>query len=388
MSQASAEAARSLPTLTELESYLSSAGWVLVSADRADVWMQGQRGHSEPQVQVSLPPRETVSDLDEQIEEAIRVIAYVEKRTFAETVNSMVDGGADTLSVRLLPKLPSGVAPLSTLHETVTALRSLVIGSAAALSNRDLVLPARRAAQVESYASAAQVSTRPGSFILDVTLPLARDAASMELTPEEPLVDVPTRPYGRLVTERIRKTARNAVAVAHRVAVGEASIEQFARPDLELGNALELEALAQMGGSLETPYQLRVSQSSLVSRTSAPTLVSVTMAERERLAQAADFLRRTQPLKGVTLEGLVVRLYGPSGAFGPGDVTVRAVVDASGVLRSCLMSLSADDYAVALHAHGERLVVAVTGDLVTRGTRTRLQNVSGFRIIEQLTEDQ
>ncbi len=323
-------------------------------------------------------------DLRVQIDEAVKVVAYVEGRTVAETTSSIVTGGADTVSLRLMPNLPSGTATLATLEESIAALRALVVGSAAALNNSDLVLPSRRSALVESYAANAHVSTRPGSFILDLALPLA---AGTDTRPDHPnqesLVDVKPRPFGRSVTERIRTVARNALAMAERVQYGNASIEEFGRQDLRLGNALELDALARMGGDLGTPYQLRLSQSALAQRTAPSTVLRASSAQRARLAEASEFLRSTQPQTGVSVEGFVVRLF-RDGGFGKGDVTVRSILDDSGKLKSCVMSLTEEDYAEALRAHDKGLLVAAKGNLITAGTRKRLTDVIDFRVTVQL----
>lgn len=369
-----------VPSLAEVVAYISQAGWQLDDLPTASVWTPVD--DSGANLQVALPKHDGVRDIETQLDEAIRVVAYVEGRTVAETANSMVNGGADTVSLRLLPDAPSGSAPLSLAQESITALRALIVGAAAALTNDDLVLPSRRPALVEQYAANAHISTRQGSFILDLALPLRVDADKMSRPPEQDtLMDVPAQPYGRRVTERIRQTAANALAMAQRVVEGEASIEQFARAHLRLGNAMELDALARLGGPEGTQYQLRLSQSALIRRTAPSTLFRATSAQRARLLEAAEFLRSTQPQTGITVEGFVVRLF-REGAFGAGDVTVHAVLDDSGKTKSCVMSLAEEDYAEALRAHQDGLLVVAKGDLVTAGTRKRLQNPTQFHVID------
>lgn len=366
------------PALAEVVDYLEHAGWLRTELPSAYVWAPAE----DATVQVALPKRPDVRDLGSQIAEAVRVIAYVERRTVADAETSILDGGADTISLRLLPDAPSGSAPLALAQESITALRSLVVGAAASLTNTALVLPSRRPALVEQYAANAQVSTRKGSFILDVSLPLKVEADAMSRPPEhETLMSLPAQPYGRRVTERIRQTASNALAMAQRVVDGDASVEQFARAHLRLGNAMELDALAKMGGATGADYQLRLTQSALAPRGSGATLLRASSEQRARLAEAAEFLRSTQPQTGVTVEGFVVRLY-REGAFGPGDVTVHAVLDDSGKAKSCVMNLAEEDYAEALRAHLDGLVVVAVGDLVTAGTRKRLRSPRQFHVIE------
>lgn len=367
-------------TVENLTSYLQAAAWRRSEVGRTVVWQPSSAEHSD--LQVALP-QDGVGDSPEVLHEAARVIAYVEGFTVAGLVNSLSGSGADTLSVRLLPDELSGVAPLALAQESITALRMLVVGSAAALTNSALVLPSRRPALVEQYAAEAKVSTRQGSFIWDVALPLTVEAGKASAVPDgqATLMEMAPQPFGRRVTNRILSTAANALAMASRVADGTASIEQFALPHLRLGNALELDALARLGDVPGAPYHLRLSQSALAPRTRPSTTLSATPSQRERLAEAAEFLRTTQPQEGVTVEGYVVRLF-REGAFGPGDVTLHAVLDDSGKNKACVMNLAEEDYAEAHRAHLDGLVVVARGDLATAGTRKRLKNPTQFHVIE------
>lgn len=376
-------------TVQNLTAYLEAAGWaasevevaedVHVAAARSVVWTPPQPEHAD--LQVALPS-EGVEDSVRDLYEAARVVAYVEGFTLGGLLDGIAEGGADTLSVRLLPDERSGVAPLALAQESITALRMLIVGSAAALTNDALVLPSRRPALVEQYAAEAQVSTRPGSFIWDVALPLTVDADKASAVPvgQGTLMELMPQPFGRRVTNRIATVATNALAMAQRVEEGTASIEQFNQTHLHLGNALELDALARLGEVPGAPYQLRLVQSALVPRTIPTRLLSASPAQRARLSEAAEFLRTTQPQQGITVEGFVVRLFRDS-AFGPGDVTIHAVLDDSGRTKACVMHLAEEDYAEAHRAHLEGLIVVAKGDLRTAGTRKSLINVTQFHVV-------
>lgn len=367
-------------TVVNLSAYLQAAGWTASDAGRTVVWTPPQPEHGD--LQVALPSG-GIDDSPRVLDEAARVVAYVEGFTVSNLVNGIANGGADTVSVRLMPEERPGVAPLALAQESITALRMLIVGSAAALTNDALVLPSRRPQLVEQYAAEAQVSTRPGSFIWDVALPLTVDADKASAVPEGQgtLMNMTPQPFGRRVTNRIATVATNALALAQRVDDGLASIEQLNQAHLRLGNALELDALARLGEVPGAPYQLRLVQSALAPRTVQSRLLSVSPAQRRRLAEAAEFLRTTQPQEGVTVEGFVVRLF-REGAFGAGDVTIHAVLDDSGKTKACVMSLAEEDYAEAHRAHLEGLVVVAKGDLRTAGTRKSLVNVTQFHVVD------
>lgn len=373
--------ATSLLTAAALTNYLSAAGWQSEDAQRTTLWVPPSAEHAD--LQVALP-KEGVDYSTDVLDEAARVVAYVEGFTLSGLVNSVVEGGADTLSVRLLPpKAESGVAPLALAQESIAALRSLIIGAAAALKNDSLVLPSKRPALVEDYAAKAKVSTRPGSFIWDVALPLNVEAERASPVPEgqDTLMEVAPQPYGRRVSDRIRQTATNATALAQRVLAGEAALTQFAQRQLRVGNAMEIDALASLGNTPDAPYQLRLTQSAFARRVKPVTGLSINPDVRACLHEAAEFLRTTQPQEDVTVEGLVVRLF-RRGASGPGDVTIHAILDDTGKNKACVVNLSEEDYAEASRAHMEGFVVVVKGDLTVSGTHKRLVRASQFHVVE------
>ena len=99
---------------------------------------------------VVLPVREDVTDYGELVYEALRAVAYVERRSVDEISSDIRYGATDTVSARLLTDAPPGEAPLSLAYSAMSALRSYVIGSGSALDNHSLVLPTRRPLRAES----------------------------------------------------------------------------------------------------------------------------------------------------------------------------------------------------------------------------------------------
>lgn len=366
-------------TVQRLSAYFEAAEWTPSESARSVVWTPPRPEHEGLQ---AVLPASGLDDSAEALRDAALVVAYVEGFTLSALVDSLRDEGADTLSVRLVPEDRTGVAPLALAQESITALRNLIIGSAAALTNNALVLPSRRSALVETYAAEVQVSTRPGSFIWDVALPLTVEADKASAVPEGQgtLMSMTPQPFGRRVTNRIATVAVNALDMAQRVEEGTASIEEFNKVHLQLGNALELDALSRLGNTPGVPYQLRLVQSALAPRTVPSRLLSASPAQRARLSEAAEYLRTTQPQEGITVEGFVVRLFRDS-AFGAGDVTIHAVLDDSGRTKACVMNLAEEDYAEANRAHIEGLLVVAKGDLQIAGTHKRLTNVSQFHVV-------
>ena len=372
--------------LAAVRTYLERSGWSLLDEDdRTSMWRQQARDRD---LRVVLPARRDVADYGSRLIDALRTMAYAERRAAHEVFVDLALGGADTVSVRLVPDAPPGEAPLGLAQSAVTALRDYVVGSAAALQVPEFVLPARRPARAEMYAARARLSTAPGSFVLNLSLPLSDDdeRPAPGIEPEQPtLLNVPPHPYGRRVVERMRSVAETSVTLAQAVGLGDQPLRSFGAQRPNAANATELSALAALGGPEQIRYHLRFSESPLAASPRGPLRLPVTPAEQRVLEDAADFLRTRQPRSGVTIAGLVVRLFRTS-AFGPGEVVIQGADDDFGVQRRYRLNLGESDYNQALRAHEAGLQVIAAGDVQTAGTRLTLVRVTSFSILPGLDD--
>ncbi|MCO5968690.1 hypothetical protein [Actinoallomurus soli] len=338
-----------------------------------------------------LPAEKSVLDYVELVTEALKAISFVERRLPEEIADDITHGGVDNVAVRLTPNAPEGEAPLFLAHSAISALKNFVVASAAALDHDSLVLPPRRPQRAEAYAAQARLSTRPGSFVLSLALPLAdvySDDDSDVATPEgqDVLMEVPPRPFGRRVTNRMLTTARKAQQLAERVSEGDLPLSSFGKFAPDTPNATELAALSALGGPDYEVYQLRFAGSPLVREHFAPVLLRITPGQQRILGEAADYLRTKQPRSGVTVAGLVVRLF-REGNYGRGEVVIQGVADDSGDARRYRVELSESDYNEAVRAHGDGLQVTATGDLDIRGTRRSLRRLTSFAVIPGIDEE-
>lgn len=386
------------PSLGALKEYLSNSGWAMVDEDsRTSMWRPG-RSFAEELV-VVLPLREDIQDYNERIYEALRTVAYVERRSINEISSDISYGAADTVSVRLVPDAPPGEAPLSLAYSALAALRFYVIGSGSALDNHALVLPTRRPLRAESYVSKVRFATQPGSFILTLALPLVE--AFDEIPPvsgdndeleaeqgtresvQEPMFEVPPQPFGRRIMNRMAAVARNAQLLADAVGAGNEPLRAFGTPGRETPNATELEALSGLGGPERNPYRLRFAQTPLAPRSRDAILLQITPGQQRIMAEAAVYLRTEQPRSDVTVEGVVVRLSRDHN-YGPGVVVIEGVADDSGTARRYYLELVEKEYKEAIRAHSLGLRVAARGDLDTRGSYKWLRPARSFAVIPGL----
>jgi hypothetical protein len=379
----------SQPNLRSLAAYLDQAGWQRVDEDRrTSLWRFGRHD-----VVVVLPVVQEVADYGDRIEEALRVLSFVERRLPSEIVADMAFGGADTLAVRLTPDAPPGEAPLELACAAVEALRGLVVASAAALVVDSLVLPLRRPARAEAYAKQTRLSTQSGSFVLSLAMPLQdayEESVSRTEDDEGMLVrsaDLPrVDPFGRRVTNRLFAAASAAVELADEVYGGSQSISAFGEGRPGAPNATELASLASLGGPEHDLYQLRIARSPLAGVRQGATVTPISPGQQRVFAEASEFLRTKQPRSGVTVVGLVVRLFRDRSS-GPGEVVILGEDDDSGSPRRYRVELVEQDYNRAVDAHGRGLQVQVEGDLEIRGTRLSLRRLSFFGVIPGIDDD-
>ncbi|ROO87677.1 hypothetical protein EDD29_5304 [Actinocorallia herbida] len=378
----------SAPGLEEMTRYLRSAGWTLADEDqRTTLWRP--RSPDADDLQLVLPVRENVVDFSDRIQEALKVLAYSERRLPREVIDDIVIGGADSIAVRLTPDLPPGEAPLELAFAAINALRALVVASASAAAGASaLVLPNRRSQRAETFAAKARFSTQPGSFVLCLSLPLEdgypEPQTRCELAGQEELTLALRDPFGRRVSQRMLSAARQAQHLASKVSEGSEQIAAFAeRP---VANATELAALSALGGPEHDSYQVRFVLSPRSGTTRAPDLFRITPGQQRILKEASEYLRTRQPRTGVTVTGHVIRLARDNGP-GPGEVVIHGVDDDTGIARRVRVELIREDYTRALRAHDQGLRVTATGDLDIRGNRRYLRHLTSFSVLSGIDED-
>ena len=386
----SREGAVKAPDLDAFTSYLEGAGWTLEDVDsRTSMWrLQHSDIHSK--IRVVLPAEEHAKDYPERILDALRTLSFVEQRLPEEIIDDISFGGADNVAVRLTPMAPAGEAPLLLAYSAISALKNFVVAAAAALDSNLLVLPARRPQRAEAYASQARLSTQPGSFILSLALPLndiyAEDSHDSSPPDQEALVQIPPQPFGRRVSNRMLAAARRAQRLAEDVSLGNLPVSSFGEFAPDTPNATELAALSTLGGPDHDSYQLRFAKSPLAGKSATPALLQITPGQQRILGEGADYLRTKQPRAGVTVAGLVVRLF-REGAYGRGEAVIQGVADDSGDARRYRVELDESDYREAFRAHGNGLQVTATGDLDIRGTRRSLRRLTSFAVIPGIEDE-
>ncbi|MFA1538479.1 hypothetical protein [Actinomadura monticuli] len=385
----SGAAVANVPDLAAVTNYLTNSGWIAEDTDdRTSMWRPRPGAHDS--IRVVLPTSQRVRDYADRVADALKTLSFVERRLPEEIADDIKFGGADNIAVRLTPDAPPGEAPLLLAHSAISAIKNFVVAAAASLDSNSLVLPPRRPQRAEAYASQARLSTQQGSFVLSLALPLAdiySDESGESIPPgQDALVEVPPQPFGRKVTNRMLASTRKAQQLAEEVSEGNLPISSFGEFTPDAPNATELAALSSLGGPDHDIYQMRFAQSPLAGGSTEPALLRVTPGQQRILGEAADYLRTRQPRAGVTVTGLIVRLF-REGGFGRGEAVIQGVADDSGVARRYRVELGEPEYNEAVRAHANGLHVTATGDLDIRGTRRSLRRMTSFAVIPGLDDE-
>lgn len=378
-------------SLAQLVTYLESTGWrISTTDDLVSSWtLESAAGEA---LRIVLPREEEFLDRSEMIARALHVLAWGQQRAVAEILEDIHSGGVDVIAVRTHPGAVPGQVLMGDLRRSISALRDLVVASASAelLAEHPMVLPTRRPRRAEIFADRVKVSTRPGSFILQAALPLydeLDEQAVPQPTDGEALFDQPVTPFGRTVHDRIHAVARYALEAADAVAAGDLQISHFMSQSQRIRpNATELAALAGLGGSEKSLYELRFAATPLLAVRPTVDVVVVTPGRQRVLGDVADFLRTRAARPDVTVMGLVIRLT-RVGALGPGEIVVLGPDDDTGIARRLHMQLSENDYGSAVRAHREGLRICARGDVVFRGNHRYLTAISAFDVIPGLDDD-
>jgi hypothetical protein len=373
-------------SIPSLSTYLRATGWQDAGTDaRASNWRLSREGTV---LRIALPVDPDVTDYGEVIVSALKVVAYVERRSIDEVAADVLYGGADIVSVRLTPDAPSGEAPLPVAEAAVKALKALVIGSASSLHYGGPFIPQRRP-RAQRYSEQVRLSTSAGSFVVTLSLPLYERTPAASLLDMDEMyeaAEVPLYPFGRHVASRIRAVAETAVSLAQKVATSEEDLTVFEAEPMASGNATELSALGLLGGSPGSGYDLRFAPSPLVAAAdAAPQDVHVSGDERSILTRASVLLRSLKPAPGIFVTGSIKGLSRES-KMGPATVVIRGTVAGSRTEHRYHALVSEEQHQEAIRAYQDNLQVAARGDLAVRGNFLVLQELTAFIVQHRLPE--
>ncbi len=377
MTASIAELARALSPV-EVVSYLRSRGWREGQAlgSRGGVWLL-RRSEGE-EAEVLLPYDLQLADYPTRMREALKALEIVEDRPAADIVRDVTTSGADLVRFRLTASAArEGNLPLEAAPALAQGVHDLLLAAACATVEPRPVYPTRKPAAALKYMQHARFGqTERGSFTLTVVSPVSPQLAllgSQEVEMEAP--------FERRVVATLMAATREATTAATKAA-SSGDPGAFSQAVAWGVSANLCEALAGLTSFCDPAEGLSVSVSWASLRPGPkdiPTRLSVAPATGALLEEAARLFRGTTPLPDVDVRGMVVKLERAESQV-EGTATLLALVE--GQPRKVEVRLQAEDYAKALRAHGERLVVGCQGELRRRGNLLRLENARQFFVEE------
>lgn len=352
------EALAAISTLS-IHAYLKSQGWTRSDdlGDRGVVYIAADGN------EVFAPGSDRLGDYAESVSSLLEVVARVEQRDELAVFRDLASSDRDVLRFRAPHADDDGSIDLTVGVDLVEQCREALHAAACATVAPKRSFRSGGNLRATDYIGSVKLGqTEHGSFV--VTL----------LSPVPPLLDLGRQaslwydpveePFSRQVT-----TTLSEAATALRTAISEVgrggNIEAFERVVAKGVSANLCAAIAKFvedGKGLDFSVTWARTRPTSHERMRAEFIPS----DAEVLREAARVLRDREPRNNERIEGFVTALARDQAAV-EGRIRVKAIVD--GKLTSVFADLDQEMYAKAVHAHKDRVVFALEGDLERVGQR-------------------
>lgn len=362
---------RRLPNAHQLAAYLALTGWVEDGSlgGLATVWHRLDE-ESAGDAEVVVPTLENVADALNLIDDALIALAQFQSRSVVEVVESIFDTGADIVRVRVVHSdVEGGSIPVDDGVLLNQNARDLLLSAANSSVARKKMFLGGRPDIANTYMKSVRLGqTSIGSYVVNLIVPIQPTTNELE-----------NRPFSRVVTENLNGalTALQAAAAEFKAS---ADLAVFDRTIDKGVSANMCEALIGMSGVHQSrKLSVSVVASPLIASSIVPSTSIEFDSETFPAIQAAvEYFKDNYVLTNRTIRGYVKRLDRIHGEIA-GTVAITTVLFGKNE-KNVSVELSAEDYAEAIKAHEQNLLVEIHGDIhVTPRTATML-NPTGFRV--------
>lgn len=328
--------------------------------------------------QFSVPLSRDLMDYDLLMATAVAMVAQFEKRPAAGLLAELLLPPSDILKFgESSPAASAGDVPFEHGLSLVSGARKTLLAAACSTIRPLRFHPRMSLTEAEQFLQQCRLGqTERGSFVLTVACPL--DAVPAEGN----LFD--NRPFTRRVTEFLMRSLHRLVSALD---VGDTdAVLQQADSELPLSANL-CEGLLDMAPEGEDSFlQVTAEFTRTLPEPAHATIPRTVRLRRElfpRIESLAERLRPVEVPKRQLLVGFVETLNGrPNPDNRPeGQVILRLITPEGETLRA-RTELDADEYARADQAHMQNLPVSLEGVLRQVGRTFRIDQVSGFAIVQ------
>lgn len=360
-------------TPSALTSYLRSRNWSL-GAESDATFAVFERVEDSETIGVDVPLRVSAGDYNRRVAEVLSNLEIVEQRSQLDIYRDILHANQDVVRVSIdVPE--SGRVGLDEASTLFSATRDLVLAAACSAHTRKPYFPRRKPPRAMEYLRKVRLAApEAGSFVVILESPVTG-------LPSPPTPDGISEPFERAVVMMLARVGERV-----RQSIGEATstgnLDHFAEAVDAGVNANYCDALARILEE-ENGRNVALSFSWAPSRpVHGPISQKLTfsLSEAGILRDASTFLKERTPITGFEVAGAVVKLESTTPASG-GSATIAAVIDDA--VRQVVVTLGADDYKAAMHAHQNELGVSVEGELQRDGRTYRLRNPQMFTAVER-----
>ncbi len=366
---------------TALEQYLLSLGWT--SGDPADLreWFSEDGDVVVvPHKQEYADYRRVMSHTKSELESILGV-----SRTFLDSVTQLAS--SDVIDVHAFPTLRRPAYAFDAILELLESTRASFTLAARSLTKPAILYGGGSVGKdATEYLKDLRIGfSQPGSYSFPVFAPLGleklksrtEEMDGQNAIPEAAAVET----YERRVTLRMLDSVRETTVLAE-----EASESGLSVFDEAYVNGVSSNLCEAIDGMFVDGYfsAVEIRPRLAVEITSQPrSIIRVEASRAPVLKEAASHLRElSKRVEPTTVTGRVTDLHRST----PGtDESVSVTTLLGGKRRVVQMELDPAQYQQAIRAHDTTSTVIARGELSKRGTRSWLENVSSFAIVDDAT---
>lgn len=355
--------------LAGIVAYLRSTGWRESGTYvRTVVWTRDVDG---AEAEVLVPDSQELRGYASRVAELVNTVASVEGRTAADVLVDLHSPTVDVQYIRTMPDGPSGTTPLHEGYLAVKGVRDLflVAATSATSEERPTVLPGRKPAAAQGFLDQVRLGIpSKGSYVLRIETPLPPPGVVPPVSSRDVLLHL-----------------YQATSAAHAAAL-ESRDGNFTPFGDRVGDGVSAnlcQALADIGGVRQSPFELRFAWAPAEPQELATPPVEFAKPTIAVLKGGAKYLRELPVTETVSVAGRVVDLH-----RSPMDRLGRVQIEGtilSGALQSAekvtvTMRLTAEQYGLAVRAHGSQQRLLVVGQLRYTGRQFEMSQVADIEL--------
>lgn len=359
---------------TRLTQFLATQNWTIqTDLGYAQIW--SEPGVTGDLVRRILIPRDTgLDDYRPRLTQALARVSDTYNWSVANLAEQVAAVSADLFFVRVDQHMSDGTIPLRQASALLENIDDMIRSAALTAANPRSTGRGRIPTAVNEFLNddVRMGHTKRGSFIITVAARL--DAPATDDTPADSIDDELAPSF----TRQVMTTLARSLDVTKQVAenhLDAPNIDDAIASGMRLPMVKALQAMGSGEGlrALDMTFEWAPVERQ---RTPVKSKIEMTRETVQLLERVSDRLVRKDPPKQVTVTGPVIELRRgddrDDDGVGAGDIVLRADID--NAWRKVNITLTGDDYDIAIQAHREKFPLTVTGILDKPGRSWTLEH--------------